>query len=602
MKNQLIDFLSAYGPVANGQNMYDEFVVSAAKEAGVKPLEIEETRSAEIIEILQSDNPRTVILTGTAGDGKTFTARKVLELISNGTAQWTNDQAELSITCETNGQKIIFVKDLSEVRADEKKKLMPRVVASLFQNPSSDEIFVLCVNDGHLLKTWRENAGNDPQAEKALATIQKMLRDDLNEVQELNIKLFNMSRTSHAATIDRIIDAITGHPAWNQCTGCSGLNIENPCPIRVNREILERIGPESVRARLRSLIEIAAADDSHLSIRQIMILVINALLGDQKQGAPPLLDCNRAQRRCENNEYAETNLYSNLFGENYPPNRQTSIQAFETLARFAIGDETNNFFDDALLDPDTQQQMPEEDRYGSAIFDRIRIEYRERPEDRIAVLRPAIKAQRRRLFFLMPEVPNRDYRDVSPWYLTTYHRGDIYINLLRDAVESDESKYKAAQRDILKGINRTLTGALTETSDALWLTQPSGVYLGSEKPLLVFEPIRWRGRDYWLELKRPRIPGRPPRLEIHLRGQDDALSSLDLTPTLFEYLVRVSRGALPTSFSNQCYQDIRNFQIRSVGAILKTEKTIGAQIVLKAVDTSGEQLIALPIDILEDAL
>jgi len=42
MNNPLIEFLAAYGPVANGQNMYDEFVLKAAKEASVEPLSIEE--------------------------------------------------------------------------------------------------------------------------------------------------------------------------------------------------------------------------------------------------------------------------------------------------------------------------------------------------------------------------------------------------------------------------------------------------------------------------------------------------------------------------------------------------------------------------------
>ena len=240
-----------------------------------------------------SDNPRTVILTGTAGDGKTYTARKVLDLVSDGTAAWANEESELSVVCSKNGQTITFIKDLSEVRVGDKKKLVPRILESLFGIEENHEIFVLCVNDGHLLKTWRENAADDPRADMSI----------------------------------------------------------QPCPIRVNRDILALNKTESVRARLRSLIEIAAADDAHLSIRQIMILVVNALLGDRKPGTPPLLDCSRAVLRAGNNEYAETNPYSNLFGENHPPKRRQNVPAFQILARFSIGGETNNYFDDALIQP-----------------------------------------------------------------------------------------------------------------------------------------------------------------------------------------------------------------------------------------------------------
>lgn len=601
MKNPLIDFFSAYGPVANGQNMYDEFVVEAAKKAGVAPLVIKEPRSEKIAEILMSDEPRTVVLTGTAGDGKTYTARKVLDRISGGTAAWTNEESEISVVCPSNGKTITFVKDLSEVRADDKKKLVPRVIGSIFGDPES-EIFVLCVNDGHLLKTWRENAGDDPRAEMAISIIQGMLRDDLEEVLGIErMTLLNMSRTSHAATLDAIVDAIMDHQDWERCSGCSALEAENPCPIRVNREILMLTGPATIRSRLRSLIEIAAADDAHLSIRQIMIVVVNALLGDRKAGSSPLLDCNRARLRAGNGEYMETNPYSNIFGENHPQRRRLSIQAFETLARFEIGNETNNYFDDALLDPPDGYKEPLEDRYGAAIFTQVASRYREDPRAEIDALRPAIRDQRRRLFFLSPDISLAVYRDASPWHLTAYHWGDIYVDLLRPATDRDEVKLKAAQRQILKGLNRTLTGALTETDDSLWLTQPSGVYLGREKPLLAIDPLRWKGRFYWLELSEPNMPGRPPRLEIRTREKAEPLSSFSMTPVLFEYLVRVAHGALPTSFSNQCYQDIRNFQIRSVGAITKAEREEGGNLPLVAVDTIASNLTSKPIGLLEDS-
>ncbi|MEY8144448.1 hypothetical protein [Falsihalocynthiibacter sp. CO-5D18] len=549
-----------------------------------------------------SDAPRTVILTGTAGDGKTYTARRVLDLVSGGTAAWANAESELSVISPKNGHSITFIKDLSEIRATDKKKLVPRIVESLFSTQKSHEVFVLCVNDGHLLKTWRENAADDPRADTSIEAIQGMLRDDLSEIPDLKMNLFNMSRTSHAATLDRIIDAITQHPAWGQCAGCPALGADQPCPIRVNRDILALDKVESVRARLRSLIKIAAADDAHLSIRQIMILVVNALLGDRKSSTPPLLDCSRAILRAGNNQYAETNPYSNLFGENHPPKRRHNVPAFQTLARFSIGGETNNYFDDALIQPDADHPMPQQDRYGAAIFESISAAYCEDPSNGIAALRPAIRDQRRRLFFMMTDEPLGDSRQASPWLLTAYHWGGLYINLLLSSDARDEAQLKAAKREIVKGMNRALTGALTETHDALWLSQPSGVYLGSEKPLLAFDPIRWRGSLYWLVLQDPQNPGRPLRLEIHTRDQDGPLSYLDLTPTLFEYLVRVAHGALPTSFTNQCYQDLRNFQIRSVGAITQAEKEADASIILKAVDASSEHLSATPIDLLEEML
>ena len=73
-QNSLISFLAAYGPTSDGNNMYDEFVVAAAAAAGVNPIAIPENRSDAILKDLTAEQPRSVILTGTAGDGKTYTA------------------------------------------------------------------------------------------------------------------------------------------------------------------------------------------------------------------------------------------------------------------------------------------------------------------------------------------------------------------------------------------------------------------------------------------------------------------------------------------------------------------------------------------------
>ncbi|MCY4327350.1 MAG: hypothetical protein OXC53_07160, partial [Rhodobacteraceae bacterium] len=113
--NTLVDFLAAYGPTSDGNNMYDEFVVSAAEEAGVEPISIPEDYSKKILKDLTSDQPRSVILTGTAGDGKTYTARKVLESLSEGIATWGNTEDTYVWHVPNSDRRIVFVKDLSEI-------------------------------------------------------------------------------------------------------------------------------------------------------------------------------------------------------------------------------------------------------------------------------------------------------------------------------------------------------------------------------------------------------------------------------------------------------------------------------------------------------
>lgn len=592
--NPLVNFLAAYGPTSDGNNMYDEFVVAAAAEAGLAPLEIEERRSDEIIKELRDDPARSVILTGTAGDGKTYTARRVLTKLTNCTKAWKNTESIVSIPFRD--RKLHFVKDMSELPDGEKSDLVLRLEKAFSDPSGSGDLYVVCVNDGHLLSTWRRYSKDCPHGTKILDQFQILLKDDKEDPVGYSFRLMNMSRTSHAETLDSIIDAICRHSAWQSCpSDCPALDPKALCPILVNRDEFLKEGAGTLRERLKSLIQIAAADGEHLSIRQIMILVVNAVLGDTRgDRARPILNCQRAQQQAKRTDRSRTNPFDNIFGTNHPSARRSGYAAFSTLERFAIGYETNNYFDDSLLSPEGNN-LPNHPYFGEAIFRQARNNYIENSESGINELRDQLVAQRRRLFFTAPDASDPEE---SPWRLTVHHHGDLFLNLLVPHDRQDRERARVAQRRIIKGLNRTLTGSLTETSDRLWLTQPSGVYHGAEMHLLVGQPISWKGSPWHLELASPGQPGRPPSLDLHSRRRVEV--SLEMIPTLFEYLMRVADGALPTSFSKQCFQDIRNFQIQCVGVMMKDIQQDDYDFNFEVVETDGEKLDRYPVGILED--
>ena len=410
-----------------------------------------------------------------------------------------------------------------------------------------------------------------------------------------------MSRTSHADTLNEIIDSICKHPRWDGCPEtCSGMSPKTPCPIRENRKILLEDGTATLKTRLRSLIDIAAADDKHLSIRQIIILVVNALLGDAKKTAPPLLDCSRARSRAENGEYHLTNPFSNIFGENHDDPKR--FAAFAALGRFAIGYETNNFFDDELLA--SGNRLPNHHRYGTDIFQPAQTKYLDdqiSPEKNpMDSLREPLIAQRRRLFFTAPDISNHGDQETNPWNLSIYQYGHLYTNLLLQESKRNRPNWKRACERIVRGLNRAMTESLTATSDQLWLTEPSCVYRGMDIPLLVAK-FGWDRAVYFLKLDPPSNPGRTPQLNLveRSRSQDFIINSLSITPTLFEYLMRIAEGALPISFSSQCSQNLRNFQIKSVGSIQKFNKDREGGTSYRIVKTESEVLHDSPLPILD---
>ena len=53
-----------------------------------------------------------------------------------------------------------------------------------------------------------------------------------------------------------------------------------------------------------------------------------------------------------------------------------------------------------------------------------------------------------------------------------------------------------------------------------------------------------------------------PHIQIvanYAKASGDQLEPLDVRPLLFEYLLRVADGSLPSSFSRQCHQEVKHF-------------------------------------------
>jgi hypothetical protein len=561
--NPLVNFLGAYGPQASANNLFDEFVRAAAEKYGCEPLHVEQPLIAELVEMFESSSPKSVILTGTAGDGKTYTARKVAETLTGSEDGWSNTDKEYELpTRLPSGHRLRVIKDLSELTEENKTTLFPEIVRAL--TGKGDTLFVICVNDGHLLKFFR-----DRDAPELRDLIARMLRDDVREDPEGCFHLINMSRQSHQRVIDQVIDAMVEHVKWADCEGCPALvNKQQRCPIQCNRDILRERHAASMRARLKDMIRMAAADGRHLSIRQLLLLTANILLGDAEPGAS-LMDCQLAQQRAKNNGYESTNPYANAFGHNLTERERRQYGAFMVLSEFQVGFETSNTFDHGLLWGD--ESFPSCDWYGDRIFADIRDRYRGDPVYYAVDFQEGMIQQRRRLFFSMapPHHESQNGLHRSPWNLSLFKHAAYYVAIV-DGLLTNRMPGQIARR-ILRGLNRMMTGEMTLTEDRLWVTVPSGVYMGSEVPLLVTHAgQRSHGNTTTVTFGLPGIVsdnGRPPELLVETHGHKRDPVRLALRPTLVECLLRIADGALPASFSAETQREVERFQLQVATAV-----------------------------------
>ena len=77
-------FLRNYGPIPRNDNMYDETIQRSARRQKIAPIEFEHPMQDFVLQCFdkRAVDPVSVILTGTAGDGKTHLCRQVWKTLN----------------------------------------------------------------------------------------------------------------------------------------------------------------------------------------------------------------------------------------------------------------------------------------------------------------------------------------------------------------------------------------------------------------------------------------------------------------------------------------------------------------------------------------
>src|ERR1051326_6050228 len=94
-----LKFLRHYGPVPRNDNMYDETIQRSARRQGIAPIEFEHPYQLRIEDCFNraTTDPVSVILTGTAGDGKTHLCRQLWKALNGRDEDWASDNPYLTI-------------------------------------------------------------------------------------------------------------------------------------------------------------------------------------------------------------------------------------------------------------------------------------------------------------------------------------------------------------------------------------------------------------------------------------------------------------------------------------------------------------------------
>ena len=581
-----IRFLRQYGPIPSNDNMFDEHIRRSARRFGVQPISFKHPLEDQLLASFGAETTiQNVVLTGTAGDGKSHLCGRIWQTLGGTTDEWATDEVYYRLTRTVGSRPILVhvIRDLtalpetdSKERYTTKGALLGHLSEILFDS-TSDEFFLMAANDGQLLETWRKVASG-PLAERAGAVFEARLMQDSNQDDGAKLAFFNLSRVPSATVFVSSLEAFLHHDGWNDCYAEAEEDgfFGPECPIRKNYELLKT---PLVRSRLHSLFQLCDFNELHAPIRRVLMLLANAVLG-HPEARDRLLQRRDVRGVVSRGTNFRSSLYSNLFGANLTDIKRESLEIFDYLGRFGIGHETTNRIDNILIFGseddalrDYFQLLIESDTfYGNTdIFRAAQREYVETPEamsDDHHLFVEILTHQRRGLFF---KIPDELSEELKLWDLSVFKGAGEYLDELAKPLERGERVSRSIVGRIVKGLNRIFTGMLVETQDELLLAT-SLSFSGAPTSELLEERIKVAPRG-----------GRAEKVDIALRNgfpflvvylPDGNFRSLRLNLTRYEFLMRVCDGALPGNFSRECYEDILAFKSALLAAVHQADVAV----------------------------
>ncbi|OCX68611.1 hypothetical protein [Acidithiobacillus thiooxidans] len=137
-----VRFLRSYGPTSNNLTMFDEYVSGALDRAKIQPISISTPLLDDMVQHIESSAPGSLLIAGTAGDGKTYHCRALWTQIGGDPKVWAS-KGNVKEHCLADGRMAVFIKDLSEFNGDESDFSLQRLENSVLGGDNSEIVILV---------------------------------------------------------------------------------------------------------------------------------------------------------------------------------------------------------------------------------------------------------------------------------------------------------------------------------------------------------------------------------------------------------------------------------------------------------------------------
>lgn len=547
LTNPFVAYLNRYTTVSpEHEAAFDEFITQLPPPSG-EPLRLVTKTEQSIKNYIQRGSPPSIILTGNAGDGKTYLCRQIVQILTGQPVKDWSDRLDWHI--DLGNFTLRVVKDLSEMDEGTGVDLMLDLAITRDEK-CPKQIFLIAANEGRLRALLR-----DDLLEGLYKDIDQQLREGPNI--NSNVIVINLNRTTTSSYVIQTLSWLTHANHWSLCQGCPALN---RCPIRLNAT---RLADQFIAERLKFLYSILEHLGMHVTIRDMLIHLAYTLTGGLK--CEDIIK----QSQSPGSEWQPHRYvyYENIWGENASKTFNSKASVINYLGRLNVGKTSVFEVDDFIINGHpTNEEFQREYQHifspgqldlGDKLFVQERNAYLQggasspKPEQEHRLIEWLPRC-RRKLFF---EWKNTGATDclLSFTYLPDYFR----------LINGRSTLRSHFVRDVILGLNRAFSGLYLTETNSLYVTsqyanvteQPVPivkVQIASDYIDLIVNPqteteVLDSATMLFLDIPAPpRVRAEPIKFPINL--------------LFFEYLMWRSRGGTSNVLATECELAIRRLK------------------------------------------
>lgn len=469
----------------------------------------------KIIEEL-STSPRSIIITGNAGDGKTRICRNVYDqLVEEEFKGWPESGiAEISY----KNYKIRIIKDLSELKNEVIVEELKKLQDSL-ENTESKVYFLIAANEGKLTHTLVKY----PELNKLKSLVIPQFISNNKELEMTKeIKVYNLLYASSSIYAEKIVEGWNEEQNWNICNDCSSKNI---CIINSNHLALS---DKTTKKRMMRMYKSLDMNGKHMTMRELLIH-----LAYTQTGGMACKDIHEASNSESIQGLAKKSYYENFFGNNLRPEVFEEIGGIQEFKSLDPGYISDSLIDDFLLNGDLSSNEQIKNTHQTLFGKDIDVENGAYYED-VKMYRSNIHGDnvngvelmnkwfprlRRKYYFESQD--NKKVEKLIPYR----HRYDFISILHRGRIEH------SIKVKLVDGLNTFFAKRMVYS--------PSHQLYVSSDSLLVHQIIGLDQVEFHIQGKNETIDQTGTKLTLSVQGVELAINLVT-----FEYLMRLSNGGM----------------------------------------------------------